>query len=70
MHSLHRMASYRRAPDASAVVILVHGRDACRGDELRGSTEPLVQSLITRGLSVMMFDLRGHGESDHARLTV
>ncbi len=67
--SLRLMASYRRTPDASAVVVLVHGRDACRGDELRGTTESLVQELISRGLSVMMVDLRGHGESDHARLT-
>lgn len=67
--SVRLMASYRRAPDASAVVLLVHGRDACRGDELRGTTETLVSELIARGMSVMMIDLRGHGESDQARLT-
>lgn len=67
--SLRLTASYLRAPDALAVVLLVHGRDACRGDELRGTTELLVLELIRCGLSVMMVDLRGHGESDHARLT-
>lgn len=67
--SLQLIASYRRAPGALAVVLLVHGRDACRGEELRGTTESLVLELITRGLSVMMVDLRGHGDSDHARLT-
>lgn len=67
--SLQLIASYRCVRDATGVVILVHGRDACRGDELRGTTESLVESLALRGLSVLMLDLRGHGESDHARLT-
>ena len=67
--SLRLVASYRRVHRATGVVILVHGRDACRGDELRGTTEALVRDLSARGLSVMMMDLRGHGESDHARLT-
>lgn len=62
-------ASYLRVHEATGVVILVHGRDACRGDELRSSTDTLVRDLASRGLSVMMIDLRGHGESDQARLT-
>lgn len=67
--SLRLIASYQRVQDSTGVVILVHGRDSCRGDELRGTTEALVQDLSARGLSVMMMDLRGHGESDHGRLT-
>jgi len=67
--SLQLVASYRRAPNATGVVILAHGRDACRGDELRGTTVSLVLELASRGLSVIMIDLRGHGESDRARLT-
>lgn len=67
--SLQLVASYRRAPNATGVVILAHGRDSCRGDELRGTTVSLVLELASRGLSVIMVDLRGHGESDHARLT-
>ena len=67
--SLQIVASYRRTPDATGVVILAHGRDSCRGEELRGTTLPLVLELASRGLSVIMVDLRGHGESDHARLT-
>ncbi len=67
--SLQLVASYRRVPNATGVVILVHGRDACRGEELRGTTVSLVLDLASRGLSVIMVDLRGHGESDRARLT-
>ena len=67
--SLQLIASYRRTPGATGAVILAHGRDACRGEELRGTTRSLVLELASRGLSVIMVDLRGHGESDHARLT-
>ncbi|URI06865.1 alpha/beta fold hydrolase [Aquincola tertiaricarbonis] len=55
-------------PQAGAVVF-VHGKDACRGDELKSPTYALAQSLRARGLSVLMLDLRGHGESSDARLT-
>ena len=67
--SLQLVASYRRTAAATGAVILVHGRDACRGEELRGTTRALVLELASRGFSVVMIDLRGHGESDGARLT-
>lgn len=67
--SLQLIASYRRTAAATGAVILAHGRDACRGEELRGTTRALVLELASRGFSVVMVDLRGHGESDHARLT-
>jgi len=67
--SLQLSAWYAPAPGAAGAVILVHGRDACRGDELRASTFDLALSLTLEGLSVVMLDLRGHGESDYARLT-
>lgn len=67
--ALQLSASYLRTHGAMGAVILAHGRDACRGEELRGTTLSLVQELASRGLSVVMVDLRGHGESDHARLT-
>ncbi len=67
--SLQLVASYRRTLDARGAVILAHGRDSCRGEELRGTTQSLVRELTSRGLSVIMVDLRGHGESDRARLT-
>lgn len=67
--ALQLAASYRRTTGATGAVILVHGRDASRGDELRGTTVSLVLELAARGLSVVMLDLRGHGESEAARLT-
>ena len=67
--ALQLAASYRRTPNATGAVILAHGRDACRGDELRGTTVSLVLELAARGLSVVLVDLRGHGESEGARLT-
>jgi pimeloyl-ACP methyl ester carboxylesterase len=67
--SLQLIASYRRTAGATGAVILAHGRDSCRGEELRGTTRTLVHELTSRGLSVIMVDLRGHGESDRARLT-
>ena len=63
------VAWYHRTPDAIGAVILVHGRDACRGTELRGSSLPLVRQLMAQRLSVVLLDLRGHGESQSSRLT-
>lgn len=67
--SLQLIASYRRTPGATGAVILAHGRDSCRGEELRCTTRLLVLELASLGLSVIMVDLRGHGESERARLT-
>jgi uncharacterized protein len=52
-----------------SVVMLVHGRNACRGWEFRNSSAPLVAHLTANGFAVLLLDLRGHGESDAARLT-
>jgi uncharacterized protein len=52
-----------------SVVILVHGRNACRGWEFRSSSAPLVAHLTANGFAVLLLDLRGHGQSDAARLT-
>lgn len=51
------------------VVILVHGNDGCRGNELLGGTQPLVERLRGRGFSVLALDLRGHGDSAGARFS-
>ncbi len=51
------------------VVILVHGKDGCRGHELRGGTKRLVERLRAQGFSVLALDLRGHGDSARARLS-
>jgi uncharacterized protein len=47
------------------LIILVHGMSACL-DETAG----LGRDLHRRGYDVLLFDLRGHGESDPARLTM
>lgn len=62
-------AWYRPARSAIAAVIMVHGRDACRGDAVRGGTFALAERIAADGMSVLMIDLRGHGESGDARLT-
>lgn len=67
--SLPLTAWYRPAVEARGAVVLVHGRNACRGDELRGPTFPLADAFLAAGLSVVMLDLRGHGESGDARVT-
>jgi fermentation-respiration switch protein FrsA (DUF1100 family) len=57
------------APRERGTVIFVHGKDACRGDELKSPTFALAASLVNAGLSVLMIDLRGHGSSSATRLT-
>lgn len=64
-------AWYLGLPPASArgAVVFVHGKDACRGDELKGSTFALARRFQAAGFAVLMIDLRGHGHSSGARLT-
>jgi uncharacterized protein len=62
-------AWYRTVSSSTAAVIMVHGRDGCRGDELRGDTFLMAERIAAAGMSVVMMDLRGHGDSDGARLT-
>lgn len=50
-------------------VVLVHGKDACRGHELKGDSTRLVRALTAQGFAVLAIDLRGHGRSSRARLT-
>jgi len=57
------------AKAARGAVVFVHGKDACRGDELKSPTFALARALVDAGLSVLMIDLRGHGTSGAARLT-
>ncbi len=57
------------APEARGAVILAHGIGGCRGREFTSSSLPLVQRMVSSGLSVLMIDLRGHGDSDPARMT-
>ena len=68
-------ASFLAAPQAKGsakargAVLFVHGKDCCRGGEVRVSTEPLVRALHEDGVSVLMLDLRGHGDSAASRMS-
>lgn len=56
-------------------IVLVHGKDANRtreldrdlGDDVPGEFPDLAVGLGKRGFAVLMIDLRGHGQSGHAR---
>lgn len=60
---------YLAAEEPMGAVVFVHGKDSCRGDELKASTLALARHLTAAGLAVLMIDLRGHGTSGAARLT-
>jgi pimeloyl-ACP methyl ester carboxylesterase len=49
--------------------ILIHGRHANRA-EYQGRLEHIADFLIARGFSVLLFDLRGHGDSDGDRFSL
>lgn len=57
------------AGPSGRAVVFVHGKDACRGEELKGPTFALAQRFNEAGIAVLMIDLRGHGHSSRARLT-
>lgn len=54
---------------STPAIVFVHGKDACRGDELKSPTFALAQALAAAGSAVLMIDLRGHGTSSRALLT-
>ena len=49
--------------------ILIHGRHANRA-EYQGRLERIADFLIADGFSVLLFDLRGHGDSDGDRFSL
>lgn len=49
--------------------ILIHGRHANRA-EYQGRLERIADFLVARGFSVLLFDLRGHGDSDGVRFSL
>ena len=50
-------------------MVFVHGCNGAKGLELRSSSFDFPARLIARGISVLMLDLRGHGESGGRRMT-
>jgi fermentation-respiration switch protein FrsA (DUF1100 family) len=58
------LESGRREP----TIVMVHGSEGNRVTAPPGALE-LARSLVEEGFSVLMFDLRGHGESEGARLS-
>jgi uncharacterized protein len=57
------------SPGSDRALILVHGKDGSRSDELDGRFPELAAALVRRGFTVLMIDLRGHGQSDAARFS-
>lgn len=60
---------YLPAQPHQGAVILVHGRDACRGGDGKAPSLALAERLRDIGMSVLLIDLRGHGGSSPARLS-
>jgi uncharacterized protein len=52
----------------NSVIIMVHGVDANRADPSVKMLE-IASQLVSHGYNVMMFDLRGHGESDGSHVS-
>ena len=57
------------AAGSDRALVLVHGMDSSRSDELDGHFPELAAALVRRGFNVLMVDLRGHGQSDAARFS-
>jgi pimeloyl-ACP methyl ester carboxylesterase len=54
------------AKEAHRALVLVHGHGQNRADKNWGS-DAIARAFLARGYSVLMFDLRGHGESARSR---
>lgn len=60
-------AWYIPSEDDQRAIILVHGRDNSRTNGFVDQFVSFASALHESGFSVLMIDLRGHGESDNAR---
>jgi uncharacterized protein len=56
-------------PSKARAVVLVHGRNMSRSTEFDNRFVEFAAGLQRRGFSVLMIDLRGHGQSGEARLS-
>lgn len=59
---------YLPALNSELVIIMVHGGEQHRADPSMGMLD-IASGLVERGYNVLMFDLRGHGESDGTRMS-
>ena len=59
---------YLPVENSEQVIIMVHGGDGNRADPSIGMLD-IASELVEHGYSVLMFDLRGHGESDGNRMS-
>jgi len=59
---------YLPVEGSEQVIIMVHGADGNRADPSIGMLD-IALGLVEHGYNVLMFDLRGHGESDGNRMS-
>jgi len=59
---------YLPVQDSESVIIMIHGADGNRADSSIGMLE-IASGLVEHGYNVLMFDLRGHGESEGNRMS-
>ena len=59
---------YLPVEDSEQIIIMVHGGDGNRTDSSIGLLN-IASGLVEHGYNVLMFDLRGHGESDGNRMS-
>src|SRR5690606_20114462 len=58
-HEALQLFAWYFPAQSGRAVILVHGKDACRGQEFKASSFLLTAKLIEEGFSVFMIDMRG-----------
>jgi fermentation-respiration switch protein FrsA (DUF1100 family) len=59
---------YLSAEDGDSIIIMVHGGEMHRADPSIGMLD-IAAALVKSDYNVLMFDLRGHGESDGDRMS-
>jgi pimeloyl-ACP methyl ester carboxylesterase len=64
------LAAWFLPTTSDRALILVHGLNQCRSCEFYGHFVDFAQALRGRGFNVLMIDLRGHGESEGAHVTM